>query len=356
MFYKYEVRNNGNEDILYLFLTMNYEFSKELGANSSDKELTRRTKNFIKNNNINFNGNRIYLVIDGIVVKSLDIASKKMDVEILKEELYYSNDHYMVNLKLENSSFIEISLNDYLLGTLAAVYDNNIELETLKAICVLFRTYAYKQMSEKKYIDSNNSFINYRPISYYKLSWINNFSEVFNKISLAISSTDCIFVSYNQHYILPFIHYSNHGKTLYNDNYKYLSSVNSLWDLAAPNYINIKDFSFLELSKLLKTNVNEKSIFKVIDVDNNGLINKIQIDNSYFIGDDLIKILDLKSKAISIIINSNYVRFISKGYGHFLGLSIYGSNEIAKNGCDYTNIIKYYFPKVKLNKYIKELS
>ena len=31
-------------------------------------------------------------------------------------------------------------------------------------------------------------------------------------------------------------------------------------------------------------------------------------------------------------------------------------NEIAKNGSKYNNILKYYFPKVKLLRYIKELS
>ena len=89
MFYKYEIRNNGIEDVLYLYLTMNYEFSKEIGANSSDKEITRRTKNFVKNNNIQYNGNKVYLVIDGIVVKSLDIGSKDVEIETLKEELYH---------------------------------------------------------------------------------------------------------------------------------------------------------------------------------------------------------------------------------------------------------------------------
>ena len=88
MFYKYEVRNNGNEDVLYLYLTMNYEFSKEIGFNSSDKELTRRTRNFVLNNGINYNGSKVYLVIDGIVVKSLDISRNNNVIEVLKENLY----------------------------------------------------------------------------------------------------------------------------------------------------------------------------------------------------------------------------------------------------------------------------
>ena len=35
MHYNYEIRSNGYEEILYLYLTMKYEFSKEL-TNSND--------------------------------------------------------------------------------------------------------------------------------------------------------------------------------------------------------------------------------------------------------------------------------------------------------------------------------
>ena len=69
MFYRYEIKNNGKEDILYLYLTMTYEFSKELDGN----KIEERTKKFIKNNSIDFNGNKIYLVVDGIIIKTFDI-------------------------------------------------------------------------------------------------------------------------------------------------------------------------------------------------------------------------------------------------------------------------------------------
>ena len=161
MFYKYEIRNNGVEDVLYLFLTMNYEFSKEIGFNSSDKEITRRTKNFINNNGIDYDGDKVYLVIDGIVVKSLDISKNKSDIEVLKENLYYSNDYYMVTIKLENMATIEVNLREYLMGCLASVYYKGLEKETLKALAVLYRTYAFKEMSEARVIMAFNDFVNY---------------------------------------------------------------------------------------------------------------------------------------------------------------------------------------------------
>lgn len=356
MFYKYEIRNNGIEDILYLYLTMTYEFSRELVHKSGEGEITRRTKNFIKNNGIEYSGNKVYLVIDGIVVKSLDIRGSNDDIETLKEELYYSNDQYFVTVKLDNEVLIEITLKEYLLGVLASIYIPGIELETLKALCILYRSYAFREMSEKRVIMAFNEFCSYRPISYYKLSWINNYEDVYKLLLTAIEETDCLFTSYQQYYTLPFVHYCNDGRTLASSKYAYLSSVSSLWDLTSPYYVNIKDFSYLELSKILRTDITHHSNFEVIDVDENGFINKLKIDNSVFIGDDLIKLLGLKSRALNIIINKDHIKFINKGWGYFMGLSIYGSNEIAKNGCDYIGIIKYYFPNITINKYIKELS
>lgn len=355
MFYKYEIRNNGIEDILYLYLTMTYEFSKELGYNSDNREITRRTKNFIKNNGISYNGKKVYLVIDGIVVRSLDITGED-DVEVLNEELYYSNEHYLVTVKLEDDIKIEISLKEYLLGVLGSIYIPGLELETLKALTLLYRSYAFREMSEKRVIKAFNEFCTYRPISYYKLSWINNYLDVYKLLSKAIDETDCLFTSYKHYYTLPFVHYCNDGMSLSSNKYEYLSSVSSLWDLASPYYINVKDFSYENISKILHTSITNSSEFKVLDMDDNGFVNKLKINNSTFIMKDLIKMLGLKSRAVSIIVNREHIKFISKGWGEFLGLSIYGANEIAKNGCDYIGIIKYYFPKITINKYIREIN
>ena len=109
MFYKYEIRNNGTEDILYLYLDIKNEFSKEL-ANSPIEDLNRRTKNFIINNNINFKGNKVYLIIDGIVVKTVNINKVNRTI---KNNTSYTNKKYLINLKIDENSFIEITLENY---------------------------------------------------------------------------------------------------------------------------------------------------------------------------------------------------------------------------------------------------
>lgn len=356
MFYKYEIKSNGSEEILYLYLSLKYEFSRELVLNSKDKELTRRTKNFIRNNHINYNGSKVYLVIDGIVVKTLDIAEESNPIEILKDSLYYSNDHFLVSLKFDGNYMIELPLKEYLLGVLATNLIIGVDIEVIKAICILFRTYAYYRMRNDKYIDAVNDFCSYKPISYYKLVWTNDYENIVSMLDLAIKDTDCLFVTYNGDYILPFIHYSNTGTTYFNKNYEYLSSVKSLWDLASPYYIEVKTFSYDEISRILNNTITSKSYFEILDVDSRDYVKKLKINNTIYIEEEFKNLLNLKSMNINIILNQDNIKIISKGYGNGYGLSLYGSNEMAISGCSFANIIKHYFPKVKINKYIKELS
>lgn len=356
MFYKYEIKNNGKEDVLYLYLTLAYEFSRELMSNSDDKEITRRTKNFIKNNDIEYKGNKVYLVIDGIVVKTLDIKQIDSDIEILNDTVHYANDFFYVTIKLEDNSTIEISLKDYLMGVLATNLVPYLEIETLKSLAVLYRTYAFHKMSTDKYISSSDEFALYRPISYYKLAWIDDYNIMVTKIEEAVKSTDCLFMTYNNSYILPFIHFSNHGQTFFNDEYPYLTSVKSLWDIASPYYVEISDYSYDNFSKILKSSISKTTNFNVLELDEKNFVKKLRIGNNIYTGEEFKNLLNLKSLNLAIIINNTHIRIITKGWGNSFGLSIFGANELAKDGCDFTNILKYYFPKVQLNKYIKELS
>ena len=351
MFYRYEIKDN----ILYLYLTMNYEFSRELGLNSSDKELERRTKNFIKNNKIDFDSGKVYLIVDGIVVKSFLIKNDE-SIETLKENLYYSNNHYLVTVKLDSGAIIEMSLKDYLLGVLATNTIPNLDIEVIKALAVLFRTYAFMKMHEDHVIDTTNEMAMYKPISYYKLSFSFNYNEMVKLFEKAIDDTDCIFVTYKDYYILPFIHVANNGLTLKDSRYEYLDSVHSLWDFSSPYFVETNRFSFEYLSKLFKFNIDKDTDIEILELSPYGKLLKIKIGNNTYDGKKLINMLNLKSQYINIIINKDDISFITRGWGNFLGLSLYGANSLASNGCDYLNIISYYFPKIKFKKYIKELS
>ena len=344
MFYKYEIKNNE----LYLYLTMSYEFSNELNYNS-DADLNKITLDFINSNKINFTGNTVNYVVDNIIVKRTNLNNCKVSVI---NNPNYSCDNYVINLKLDDNSCCEISLHDYLISILFEYYNVNYDVEVLKCICILYSTYAYNCMSNDKMILSNNYFNNFKSLQHYN-SIYDNYNSLYKLFDEIIRSVDCMFLSYNNKFILPFIHFSNSGKTMINYKYPYLSSVTSLWDLLAPEHIKVKEYKYENFNNLLKIKCNNKSSFTFINQNNT---RKLKIDNNIFSLEELKHILNLNSCDFNFIINNDSIKIISIGTGNGLGLSLFGANEIAKNGGKFQNILKYYFPKVKLLKYIKELS
>lgn len=347
MFYKYEVRNNGNEDILYLYCSFKYEFSKELNYND-DRELGNISRDFIRTNNIKFNGNKIYLVVDGFIAKKMELDDINNDNYNNHE--YYKPDKFLINLKLEDNSLVEITLREYLLSLLLSIH-NKYHIEVLKAICVLFNTYSYKCMSENKYIDANNYYYNYVPSINYK-SIVNNYEDVTSKLNSIIDSTSCICLTYNNYYILPFIHNVNSGRTKTNIKYPYLSSVKSLWDMTSKNYINSYFYSYNELKNILGIDLNSSSTYTFTDNTNSVL----KLGKMFYSVEEIRNKLNLSSNTLYLIIDNRGIEFICIGVGNSLGLSLYGADKIAKNGGKYYNILNYYFPKTKLFRYIKELS
>ena len=171
------------------------------------------------------------------------------------------------------------------------------------------------------------------------------------RIHQIIEDCSCLFLSYHKDYILPFIHYSNSGKTLSYIKYPYLTSVKSLWDMASPNYLSVVDFDYSTLSKLFGVPLKSNSTVHIL---NHGY--SIKFSDKTFSILEVKNILNLKSNDITIIVNRDGLRFITKGNGNGLGLSIYGASCMEMNGSNYISILNYYFPKCSLFKNIKELS
>lgn len=350
MFYRYEIKNNGNENILYLYLTMTYEFSKNLENESNNKSIMDKTKEFINNNSIDFTGNKVCLVVDGIIIKTYDI-NKEYVIKNISKNSKYSNDNFTVKIRYSKNKYEQMTLRKYLQGVIATNKIKDLELTTLKVICILYRTYAYKAMKEHNYIDAINQYQIYKPISYYKIFWLDKYQEKYNKIDKSITDTEGEFITYNDEYIYPFIHICNNGYTKNSNYYKYLKKKTSLWDYASPYYIEITDFEYSNLEKLLNETKENLKLLKITKTNSSNQIEEIKIGNRILSGEHFRSLLNLKSSDITLIINPTYVRCITKGWGNQLGLSQFGANEIAKSGCSYLSIIKYYFNNVSIKKY-----
>lgn len=352
MFYRYEIKEVGSEEVLYLYLTMAYEFSKELGVEASDTDIKRRTKNFVKNNKIEFKGHKAFLVIDGIIVKTVDLDTEDYGVEVISEKHNYSDAEFLVTIEMDNHIIIEITLKEYLLGVLATNTTTEMELEALKSLAVLYRTYALKEMQDTKKIIAINRFQIYKPLSYYKLAWLQDYNSTYHKLLRAVEETDREFVSYDNSYITPFVHICSNGYTSTDPSYLYLEKRPSLWDYASPQFLKVTDYTYEQLEDIFKKKKEEIKNMEILSLTENNRIKEIKVGEEIIDGVTFKKLLNLPSDDITIIINEKNVRFITRGYGISLGLSQFGANEMAKNNCSYTDIIRYYYPSVMIKRFV----
>lgn len=340
MFSNYEIRKINGEDVLYIYMTYQYEFSKEF-ADYQENDLKILSNQFININNIPFRGDKVYFIVDGMIVKKISLVDSN---------LYYSPDCFTLSVQIEENAFTEISLREYLLSVLFANYSQDLGDEVLKSIGILFQTYAYKMMKKQNYIPYQSSFGVYLPYKNYSESF-KNFDAIVERLNEIINQISCLYLAYKGDYILPFIHYSNSGKTLSNIKYPYLTSVKSLWDITSPTYLSIVDYDFKTLSDLFKVKLDSNSNIQILS---NG--SSIKFGYRTFSIYELKNLLNLNSVDISIIVNRNGIKFVCKGIGNGLGLSVYGASSIESNGGSYNHILSYYFPKCSLYKNIKELS
>ena len=351
MFYKYEFRKIGDKRVLYIYMSSTFEESNEF-RKQKNSSIEEKIINFIKKNNIDYNEGPVYIISNGVIVKSIDIFNNDINIEELIGLDNYMNKKFIV--KIEKNNILNIvNLEEFLLSVLLTNYSIDTSSELLKCLTVLYRTYAYKKMNEKGYIEENNEFVKYKNLSYYKMLFFNDYDEIITRLKHIIKETDCVFITYNDLFIEPYIHLVNNGHTDTKNNISYLNKISSLWDLLSPFYMSKKVYSIEEIMNILNMSKDDIYNMKIIKLTSSGLIDSIQIGEQTYTGEEFIKKLDLPSLDITIIINSRNIYFINRGNGNNLGLSIEGGKYLSNIGCNYLQILKYYFPKCIIKKYTK---
>ena len=207
-------------------------------------------------------------------------------------------------------------------------------------------------MGKLGYIEIDNHFAKFRNISYYKLLWFKDYDKISKNMLRAINETECMFITYNNIFIKPYIHNTNNGNTDVLPNVEYLVKVPSLWDLTSSMYLNITRYTVEKVAQLLNLDKDDLFGIKILDLTEGGCINKVKVGYTIFDGEEFRQNLNLPSKDMTILIDDKYITFVNRGHGDNLGLSLNGSAELAKAGCNYLQILNYYFPTCKIKKYI----
>ena len=301
----------------------------------------------------------IYLTLMHIVIPTLIVSLIRPKEKDTIEKLYTFEKNTKVRVKRVNDNRIDtIPLEQYLVGVLSGEMPVSYEIEALKAQAVAARTYTLKKKETNKYngfdvVDNTNDQV-YLDDEYLRNNWGQNYETYIKKIKQAVNETRGEYLTYDGKIIKAFFFSTSSGKTenckdVFGENLPYLVSVSSIWDENSPSYLDKKIYTKEEFYQKLNIPFNDNLDIEIKRNETNS-IKTITINNTEIKGTDFRYELDLKSTNIDINEVDNNIEIISKGFGHGVGLSQYGAQEMALKGYKYDEILKYYYQGTEFKK------
>ena len=276
----------------------------------------------------------------------------------LKGDLLVNGTHYLGNIEVYRGKdglylINELPLEEYIKNVVSAEVGASWDMEALKVQAVISRTYAIFQKNK------NNVNSNY-DLTSSVLHQVYKGTSVDARISYAVMDTEGEVLTYNGVPIEAFYHSTSGGKTedpmeVFGKSYPYLKPVESnceispywIWERKIPaeeieKALDVKGIRDLQVKSFTSTHR-----VRTVDVVNDGGVLNIKAT-------DLRKALGwsrLPSTNFTVVRENETYVFDGKGYGHGVGLCQWSALEMSKEGKTYKEILDYFYPGTKLEKY-----
>lgn len=274
-----------------------------------------------------------------------------------------------------NEVIEEVDLDEYIVGVVAAEMPASFSIEALKAQAIAARTYAlgraigiYGSTAGRHYgahvcTDSTHCQA-WIPKDMYQ-SWYpnSNVEENWAKIEEAVYSTSGLILTYNDEIVNPLYHANSGGIT--EDIQEVWSSVSDVPYLKSVYSEGEADYSSFKKSvKLAGEKIREilmesypeivflgpvSEDFEVVQYTDSLRAKEIRIGSIVIPGTKFRELFSLSSTIMEISFpNEDEMEITTYGFGHGVGMSQCGANELAQKGRDYEYILQYYYTGVEI--------
>lgn len=261
-----------------------------------------------------------------------------------------------------SEEYLDLELEEYIKGVVAAEMPASFHLEALKAQAVAARTYLVKHLlvqqnhGEKPVISTDfkkgQAWVSKADLrkKWGILSYIPNWL----KIQKAVEETRGLILTYNGEPISAVYHSNSGGMTedaayVWGQQYPYLKSLASPFDRVDPEYYRTISCSGLKLARLLGLDSNNIKV-EVVRKSPSGRVLEIRFNDLVLTGKELRTRLSLPSTKFALEDSEGVIVFKVWGEGHGVGMSQYGANGMAREGYQFHQILKYYYPGTRLER------
>ena len=275
-----------------------------------------------------------------------------------------------VQLAVKNGDAVEImALDVYLQGVVRGEMPASFELEALKAQAAAERTYIYYQLAAGRKEAHPNADVCTDPSccnawlseEAAREKWGGDFDGWESRIEEAVAATDGQVALYDGQPILAVFHSSSAGKTagagdVWSGDMPYLRSVDSPeGEETVPNYYSTVSFTAAEAKALLAAAHPELTYsggpdkwFGKAARDESGRVGAVEVCGTPLRGVEVRRIFSLRSACFTIDAAADRVTFRVTGYGHGVGMSQYGANELARQGKTWQEILTWYYAGITI--------
>ena len=272
---------------------------------------------------------------------------------------------------LQDGQVTELELEEYLVGVVRAEMPASFEVAALKAQAVAARTYTLYKMTTggnhapvadvctdaaccQAYLDAAAAAGN----------WGDQSETYEKKVAQAVADTAGQVILYGGQPILAVFHAASSGLTreagdVWSSDLPYLQAVSSgETGEGIPNYYSRAEFSteaFREKVLALYDNADlsgkPERWLKHAVTDAAGNVKTVEVGGVTVRGSALRTLLGLRSACFTWEVQDGNIVFFVTGYGHGVGLSQHGANQMAKEGADWQEILLHYYTDVTIDAY-----
>lgn len=298
------------------------------------------------------------MIIPGIMLHTFVLLDRNPKEELIMEIPVEteSTDCTSISVRMADGVMKHMDLDSYLIGVLLAEMPAEFHEEALKAQSVAARTYGWKaHISGGKHadgsvcIDSTCCQGYLSPEDYLSMGGT---QENLEKVRIAVKSASPFVLSYGGELIEATYFSSAGGSTeaavsVWGADFPYLQAVSSPEDILR----NRIRFSKADFEKRLGISLsdNPDEWFQSVSYTQGGGVAAMDICTVTFTGVQLRSLLDLPSTAFEAKASEEEIVFITKGYGHRVGMSQHGADTLAKSGYSWQEILQHYYPETTLH-------
>lgn len=251
---------------------------------------------------------------------------------------------------------------DILPGIIANEISMDTEPEAIKAQAVIARTNCLRAFEKGEELPESLT-----KSEMIRLWGQENFTEYYSQLENSVESTRGVAMVHNGEYIQADFHkcsagYIRDAGEIYgNTEYPYLKKADCRMDIPSEDFLKVMFYTPEEFIKSggelfsqdIRAAAAEKTAadllagFTVTKKDSAGYVTEVTIEGTPHSGEELRLTYGWNSSAFSIKEVDGEIRVTTKGFGHGLGVSLHGANQLAANGYIYKDILKYFYNEIE---------